>query len=122
MSVKMGKPDEFPTGSCAQYIRHKTESWLEHGLLLVLDKEILKSKAKGADLVDALRKTKCAVFIDIPQTSGEEISNTTFPQILQKIQHDIVPKLKLEKQEGFELKIVIRSLREQTLELMDNIK
>ncbi len=121
LSVKVGESTSLLKSAFIQYLRHKEESGIERGILLLLPDD-LKSIAANEDSVrNAIMNNKVVALIDAI-TIKEEIRGKSFPEILDLIASDIEPRIYQGIISTYSLELVIKLLREQVMDIMRDLR
>lgn len=117
LSVKIGESVGQVKSAFLQYLRHKEESKIQDGLLLMLP-ESCRSIVPREDAVrTAIRVKPVTVLIDAG-TVKQELRDRTFPEVLQLLRTEIAPQIERGIASYYSLELVINLLREQVTEVM----
>lgn len=120
LSVKIGETPQILKGAFLQYLRHKEESGIKHGLLIMLPESVRKTKATGADVEAVIRSHAATVLIDAGPVH-DQYRNHTFPQILDLLKAEVTPLIEKGVVKHYPLDLVISLMRAQVLEVMDRL-
>jgi len=121
LGVKLGETIPILKSAFLQYHRHRDESRIDHGILLFLPEEVRSIKPTESAIAKAVAEKKCTCLIDTPDIK-EELRATTFPQLLSRIENEILPKLERRESKGYSLATVIPLLKQHVSEIMQNTK
>jgi len=83
LSVKIGETLPQIKSAFLQYLRHKEESGIDHGLLVMLPDSIRRTRADSDSVVAALSEKRCTSFIDAGDVK-EELRDRSFTNHLQQ--------------------------------------
>ena len=120
LSVKIGETSEILKGAFLQYWRHKEESGLGQGLLLLLPESMMRIAPTDASLVKALAEGKVTVLIDAGPVK-EEVRDRTFSDILELIRLEVTPLLQKGVTKHYPLPLVIGLLRARVVDMMGTL-
>lgn len=121
LSVKVGESLGSLRSAFIQYLRHREETGIERGMLLILPDEIRRTPASEQAVQEALASTNVAVLVDALSIK-EEVRDRPFAEILDLIQSDIEPRIQRGAVSSYSLNLVIGLLREQVMEVMRDLK
>jgi tRNA1(Val) A37 N6-methylase TrmN6 len=117
LSVKLGETLAVIKDAFIQYWRHKEESGIANGLLLILP-DRLRSVRPAEDAVRrALLETPVSVLIDAGAFK-EELRDRTFPEVLDFVRSELGPLLKRGVSRHYPLPLVMSLLKAQVSDLM----
>src|SRR5580704_8532085 len=85
LSVKIGESLTLIKAAFLQYLRHKEDSGIERGLLVLLPDEIRTTVADEESVRDAIARTNVAVLVDAGSIK-EEIRDRPFADVIDLIQ------------------------------------
>jgi len=117
LSVKIGESLGLIKSAFLQYLRHKQESGIDHGLLLLLPESLRTTRPTEQAIRVAISETRIAVLIDA-LTVKEEIRDRTFAEILDLLRVEITPRIEQGVSTYYSLDLVLGLLREQVTEVM----
>ena len=120
LSVKIGESPSLMKDAFVQYLRHKEESGLEYGLLLVLPESARKAKAREDSVLAAVHGTTVAVLIDAGPVK-DEYRDRTFGEILDLLRIQVAPLIAQKIAKHYPLPLVISFLRAQVLDVMSKL-
>lgn len=118
LSVKIGQDSKTMKDAFIQYMRHKEDSNIENGMIVFFPEIVRKTIPSEISVRNTLNRVFPTVLIDIGLTK-EEISDKTFPHVLDFIKYDVLKKGKPESH--YSLPLVIKLLQEQVSEMMNDI-
>jgi len=121
LSVKIGETLSLVKSAFIQYLRHKEESGIRRGLLLLLP-DTLKTTVPDEESVRvAIATSPVTVLVDAVSIK-EEIRDRPFPEVIDLIQLDIEPRIQKGIATSYSLNLVIGLLREQVTEVMRELR
>ncbi|MDQ3803766.1 MAG: SAM-dependent methyltransferase [Acidobacteriota bacterium] len=120
LSVKIGENPATRLSAFLQYLRHKQESGIEYGQLLILPESVRRTAASEEAVYNALLKTNVSVLVDA-QTVKDEYRDRPFPAVLDTIQAEVRPLIQAKAPRYYPLPLVIELLRAQVAEVMASI-
>jgi hypothetical protein len=120
LSVKIGDTSVTRLSAFLQYLRHKQESGIEYGLLLILPESVRRVAASEQLVYQALLSSTVSVLVDAG-TVKDEFRDRTFPLILDTIQAEIEPLINAQAPRYYPLSLVIELLKAQVTEVMAGI-
>jgi len=120
LSVKVGESIALIKSAFLQYLRHKEESGIERGILLLLPDSMRRVAPNEQAIRTAVARTNVTVLVDAG-TIKEEVRDRTFAEVLDLIQRDIQPKLERGAAGFYSLGLVIDLMREQVTEVMQEL-
>lgn len=120
LSVKVGESIALIKSAFLQYLRHKEESGIERGILLLLPDSMRTVVPNEQAIRSAISRQNVTALIDAG-TIKEEVRDRTFSEILDLIQRDIQPRLEQGAAAFYSLGFVIDLLREQVTEVMQEL-
>lgn len=121
LSVKIGDTPGLIKSAFIQYLRHKEESGIEFGLLLIFPESIRSIKATEEAIKNAVETTPVAALVDAG-IAKDELRDRTFRAIISFVKAEILQRLAQKKSSYYSLKFVISMLQEQVTDIMRNIK
>jgi hypothetical protein len=121
LSVKIGESLTLVKAAFLQYLRHKEESGIDRGLLLLLPDEIKATVADEESVRNAIAQTNVAVLVDAISIK-EELRDRRFADVIDLIQTNIEPRIQQGVASSYSLNLVIGLLREQVTEVMRELK
>lgn len=122
LSVKIGESPTILRRAFLQYDRHREESGFTHGLILFFPEEIRKIKPSQQDVTKAVNEKKCTCLILAPGQYRKDWTSVTFPQVVFKLEQEVIPALKRGEISAFSLESTITLLRDQISEMMLDIR
>ena len=117
LSVKLGESLAAIKSAFLQYLRHKEESGIEHGLLLLLPESLRAVRPADESVRAAIAQSRVAVLVDA-LTVKEEVRDRTFAEVLDLVRIEIGPRIEQGISTHYPLDLVIGLLREQVTEVM----
>jgi hypothetical protein len=117
LSVKLGETPALIKDAFIQYWRHKEESGIENGLLLILPDRLRSIRAVEEVVSRALRETRVSVLIDAGIVK-EELRDRTFPGVLDFLRLEVGPLLERGAARYYPLPLVMSLLKTQVTDLM----
>ncbi|NPV30470.1 MAG: N-6 DNA methylase [Firmicutes bacterium] len=120
LGVKIGDDAAILRQGFLQYLRHKRESRLDHGLLLFLPLEARHVPARHEALWEFLCTTRAYCLLDTP-TFQEEVGTLTFPDYLRRVATEILPRVNRGERSAFSLVFAIRVLKQHIQALMQEV-
>lgn len=120
LSVKIGESIALIKSAFLQYLRHKEESKIKRGILLLLPDSMRRVAANEHAIRRAIARTDVTALIDA-ETIKEEVRDRTFSETLDLIERDIQPRLAQGKAAFYSLRFVIDLMREQVTEVMGEL-
>ena len=120
LAVRIGETATIIKDAVIQYQRHKDESKIENGILLFFSEEIRRTKPNQKDILTAIRQKGCTCLVDAQV--HEELRNLTFPQVILRIQQEVIPAISRRETKAFPLETVINLLQLHVSEMMQDIR
>jgi tRNA1(Val) A37 N6-methylase TrmN6 len=120
LSVKLGETLTIIKDAFLQYLRHKEESGIGRGLLLILPEALRKLPAQDEALRQAIATSPVTVLVDAGPVKAE-YRDVPFPQVLDRLTVEIARLLEGGVERHFPLKLVLDLLREQLVEMMEGL-
>ncbi len=120
LSVKLGESPGIVKDAFVQYLRHKEESGLEHGLLLLLPESLRTTQPTESDVYAAVIASRVAVLIDAGPYK-DEVRDRAFSQVLDLLKTEFGPLIARGVAKHYPLALVIDLLRTQVIEVMDQL-
>jgi N-6 DNA Methylase len=121
LSVKIGESLGLLKDAFLQYLRHKQESGIEQGLLLILPESVRRVRANEQALFDAVLSTSVSVIVDAGDVK-EEYRDRPFPAVLDRIRDEIYPLIERRSSRYYPLYLVVDLLKAQVTEVMRAVK
>ena len=121
LSVKIGDNTKTIKDAFLQYLRHKEESRIPFGLLLLLPDSIRSVSADEKSVRAAIDSSPVACLIDAGIVK-EELRDRSFPLVIDFLLQNVLLKLEKKQRAYFSLKLVISLLQQQVTEMMQDIK
>ncbi len=120
LSVKIGESPAIIKAAFLQYLRHKEESDITFGMLLLLPESMRRVKTAESALVTALGLTNVTALIDAGNVK-EELRDRPFPAVLDFLFSEVLFKLRSQQTAYYSLALVISLLQQQVAEMMNQI-
>lgn len=120
LSVKIGETPSIIKSAFLQYLRHKEESGLDQGLLLLLPLSVRNTPAEALALEKVVNETPITVLVDAGPVKGE-YRNRPFPDILDLLGYEVAPLIAKGEAKPYPLSLVLSLLREQVMEMMNEL-
>lgn len=120
LSVKIGQDLTTIKSAFLQYLRHKEESNIPFGMLLLLPNEARDVIAEEGIIESAINQFKPVVLIDAGDVK-EELRDKTFPEVVNYIDSVISDKVFRKEKGYYPLSLVISLLQLQVKEMMDDL-
>jgi len=120
LSVKIGETSKIIKEAFLQYLRHKEESGIVFGMLLLLPESVRKTKVTEKTLQAALAQNNVTALIDAGDVK-EELRDRPFPNVIDYLIHVVLAKLAKQQSAYYSLPLVISLLQEQVTEMMEQI-
>jgi hypothetical protein len=120
LGVKIGESATILRQAFLQYLRHKEDSGLNHGILLFLSEDARNVTPNAQSIRRYLDNSSIYCLLDTPNFR-EEVRRITFKQFLNEV---IIKKLiTIEKHDKnpFSLELAVKLLKEHVIELMQAI-
>lgn len=121
LSVKIGQDSKTIKDALVQYLRHKEESEIPYGVLILLPEKIRKTEARESALANVLKTEPVTAIIDA-QDFKTELSDRSFANVIQFLATDILAKVQKREHSYYPMKLVLNVLRQQVEEVMAEIK
>lgn len=121
LSVKVGESIAGIKAATLQYLRHKEESNIPYGILLMLPENARRVPVKQEELEAYIQKQVVTVLLDAGEIK-QELATLTFPQIMKYIRDTVLPKIANDEKAYFSLKFVVGLLQQHVQEMMNEIK
>ena len=116
LSVKLGESLAVIKSAFLQYIRHKEESGIEQGLLLILP-DTLRSTPPNEDAVLTVVNILPATVLVDAGSIKTEYRDLSFPEILNRLKAEVAARLKLGEQSHYPTRLILDLLREQVVQM-----
>ena len=121
LSVKIGEDVRTVKSAFLQYLRHKEESRIPLGILLLLPDAFRKVRDDEDAIRDAIRKTTVTTLIDAGSIK-EELRDRPFSGVMEFLVSEVLPSLvKKEERYRYSLPLVISLLKQQVDDMMAGI-
>lgn len=120
LSVKVGESIGEMKSAFLQYLRHKEESRIQDGLLLMLPDSCRDIAPREETIRNTIRVKPVTVLIDAG-TVKHEVRDRTFPEVLHLLRTEISPRIEKGISSYYSLELVIGLLREQVTEVMQEL-
>lgn len=120
LSVKIGESPNLMKDAFVQYLRHKEESGMEYGLLLVLPESMRKTKATEEAVTAAVRHATVGILVDAGPVK-DEYRDRTFADILDLLRLEVAPLVEQGIPKHYPLPLVVSFLRAQVLDVMSGL-
>lgn len=120
LSVKIGENPKIIKDAFLQYLRHKEESNIAFGILLLLPDSIRDIKAEESTLRSAIDTFPVTALVDADIVK-EELRDRSFPAVIDFLLDNVLAKLEKKQATYFSMKLVISLLLEQVSEMMEQI-
>ena len=120
LSVKIGDNLGIIKSAVLQYLRHKEESNIKFGLLLMLPEAVRNVAVEESALKKAIRDLPATVLVDAGSVK-EELRDRPFPAILHFLRDDIIARLSKEERGYYTLNFVVSLLQQQVSEMMNEL-
>jgi len=120
LSVKIGQDARTIKDAFLQYLRHKQESGIGQGLLLLLPESMRRVPASEDEIHYAVRTFPAVVLIDADDIK-EELRDRPFPEVVRLLSEFVLPRLERREESYYSLPLVISLLQEQVSQLMDEL-
>lgn len=117
LSVKIGDDLATIKGAFLQYLRHKEESGIPFGMLVMLPNTVRRIVPDAASIAAAIATSPCTSFVDAGDVK-EELRDRPFPEIIDFLQEQVLPKIQRGEQSNFRLSTVISLLQQHVTEMM----
>jgi hypothetical protein len=121
LSVKIGSDARTLKEGFLQYLRHKDESGIPLGMLLLLPTTIREVEPTGEAIRAAVAQTPVTCVLDA-DVIKEEITGRPFPAVIEYIGQHVIPRLKRREVTPYPLRLVITLLQQQVQEMMGTVK
>lgn len=121
LSVKIGDNNTIIKDAFLQYLRHKEESNISFGILLLLPESVRKVQPSSEEIKKTTLHGLNTTFIDAG-TVKEEIRNQTFPRIIDFLKKEVLLRLEKKQHSYYSLHFVVSMLQEQVVQMMRDIK
>lgn len=120
LSVKIGDSVGILKSAFLQYLRHKEESRIPFGILLLLPDSIRSIPPEERALRAAVREKGATALIDAGDVK-EELRDKTFPDIVRFVKEKVLAKLAADQRAYFDFGLVVALLQQQVTEVMDQL-
>lgn len=120
LSVKIGEDAKTVKQAFLQYLRHKEESGIRQGLLLLLPESIRKVQATETAIRAALSSLPITVLIDADFVK-EELKDRPFFEVIDFLKTGVLARLEQRRPTYYPLARVISLLQQQVTEMMTEI-
>lgn len=120
LSVKLGESTAILKAAFLQYMRHKEDSGIEQGMLLVLPESLRRVPPRETSLLSAIEISPVTVLIDAGPIKVE-YRDAPFPDVLERLRAEIEALAKKGAGTHYSPKLVLDLLREQVVEMMQGL-
>jgi hypothetical protein len=120
LSVKIGESIGTIKDAVLQYLRHKEESGIKFGMLLMLPESARSVKVDEDVLLSFVKSAGVTALIDAGEIKTE-LRDRAFPEILRFIKKDVIERLTKKESAYFSLNLVVSLLQQLVTEMMDQI-
>ncbi|MEW6202758.1 MAG: N-6 DNA methylase, partial [bacterium] len=120
LSVKIGESVSSIKDAFLQYLRHKEESKIDFGMLLILPESIRNIDATSEAIKDAIKNRPVTALVDAGIVK-EELRDRPFPHIVKFLIDVVLARLKTKQKSYYPLSLVISLLQQQVTEMMKDI-
>lgn len=120
LSVKIGETPKIIKEAFLQYLRHKEESGIGFGMVLLLPESIRKVRPTEKALNLALAENNVTILIDAGDVK-EEFRDRPFSNVMDFLIHEVLVRLSRKEMTYYSLRLVISLLQEQVSEMMEQI-
>ncbi|MCS6936701.1 MAG: N-6 DNA methylase [Candidatus Bipolaricaulota bacterium] len=120
LSVKIGEDAKTVKEAFLQYLRHKEESGIRVGLVLLLPEAVKRVQPTEEALRTALDSLPVTALIDAGLVK-EELKDRPFVRVLDLLKSDVLQKLERHQATYYPLARVISLLQQQVTEIMSEI-
>lgn len=120
LSVKIGENAKIIKDAFLQYLRHKEESQIPFGILLLLPESMRKVLASEEAIRLAMRKTAVTALIDADLVK-EELRDRPFSGVIDFLIQEVLMSLARRQPKYYSLNLVISLLQQQVAEVMQEI-
>jgi hypothetical protein len=120
MAVKLGESPAALKEAFLQYLRHKEESDIHDGLVLLLPDAFRTVRADASAIQAALASIPVTVFVDAGPLK-DEIRGRPFPEVIDLLVTQIGQEIRAGQERYYSLRHVITLLRQQVLDLMSGL-
>ncbi|MFC1731983.1 N-6 DNA methylase [candidate division KSB1 bacterium] len=121
LSVKIGETPKITKDAFLQYWRHKRESNIRYGIILLLPESMRFVPATENAIRNAVYSNIVTVFIDA-DFAKEELRDRPFPGIIDFISKEILIRLSRRQSTYYSLKSVISVLQHHVEDMMNEIE
>jgi predicted RNA methylase len=120
LSVKLGETLAVVKSAFLQYMRHKEESRIGQGLLLILPDSFRRTKPTEEAVMAALRSTPVTVLVDAGSVKTE-YRDLTFSKILDRLTVEVAALLQRGIESHYPTRLILDLLREQVVQMMEGL-
>lgn len=120
LSVKIGETPKIIKEAFLQYLRHKQESGIDFGMLLLLPESMRRVKATEEAVKGVLAESNVTALIDAGDVK-EELRDRPFPNVMDFLLREVLIRLSRKETAYYSLGLVISLLQEQVAEMMEQI-
>jgi len=118
LSVKIGEDVRTVKAAFLQYLRHKEESGIPFGILVLLPDSVRSVTDSEESIREAIRRTPVTTLVDA-NVVKEELRDRPFPGVVEFLVTRVLPSLaKKEERYKYSLPLVISLLRQQVDDMM----
>jgi len=120
LSVRIGEDIGTIKAAMIQYLRHKEESKIAFGVLLLLPESVRKTEATEEAIHLAIKEVTVTSIIDAGIVK-EEFRDRTFVDLVSFIKKEILARLRKKKSTYYPIDLVVKLLQQQVSEMMAEI-
>lgn len=120
MSVKIGEKPATVKDAFLQYLRHKEDSRIPHGLLLILPEAFRGIRPEAPALWEALDSRNVSVLVDAASVK-EEVRDRPLPSVLDLIRTELTPLIARGERRDYSLPLVVSLMRAQVTQIMADL-
>lgn len=120
LSVKIGEDLRTIKDAFLQYLRHKDESGINLGMLLLLPESFRKISPEQSQIQHALNSRNVTALIDADLVK-EEFRDRAFPSLVDFLIQEVLSRLAKKTTSYYPLKLVISLLKQHVSDMMDEI-
>jgi hypothetical protein len=103
-----------------QYLRHKEESKIPRGVLLILPDALRRARPEEKALRRAMDTTPVTVLIDAGPVKTE-YRDVPFPEVLNRLLLEVAPLLEKGIERHYSVTLVIELIRQHVLDMMEGL-
>jgi len=117
LSVKIGEDNRTLKDAFLQYLRHKRESAIDYGLLVLLPESVRRTPASEDAIRLAVRTCRVTALIDAGDLK-QELRDRPFPEVVSFLAVSVIESLGRREARYYSLSLVISLLQEQVAQMM----